>query len=250
MLFDKSPLECSLVDDIDLVFGPLLIAFLLVNVILHAILKDSASNKQSSVQLYQTRRALYDNYIILSYSTIFVLLFYSSYLFKGYNMNKLLLYSLFLSYITQAKEFIKIEGVLDSHKLDFIQMFKNNEKLKDSEFFTVHDCDVNHVLHAMNHDVIKDFENLDQLSQKNEPHLISKTHGKGGNLRGAAASFWISKFAVHALAQTAYVMVAGATSLVYPPAAPVVYCSLQLTFATFVEIISNMVADRSTAKLW
>lgn len=166
-------------------------------------------------------------------------------------MNKLLLYSLFLSYITQAREFTKNE--IFSHKLDFTQMFKLNEALKDSEFFKVHDCDVNHVLHAVSHDTsITDFGTLDQTSQqpKNEHALISKAYMKGGGLRGTAASFWFSKFAVHALAQTAYVMVAGATSLVYPPAAPVVYCSLQLTFATFVEIISNMVADGSTARLW
>lgn len=163
-------------------------------------------------------------------------------------MNKLLLNSLFLFFLAQAAEITKKEGILVSQKVGSAQAFKANEKFEkliDNEYLKIHDYDVNHVLHVPNHDNdnIKEYDHT-ELSQLSDTYrLMSKANLNGNNVKGIAAGFWLSKFAFHAAVQTAYALVAGATLLVYPPAAPVVYCSLQLTFASLVEIASNKVAQ-------
>ncbi len=169
-------------------------------------------------------------------------------------MNKLLLYSLSLFFLGQAAEITKKEGIFVSQKLDSAQLSKNNEgfePLRDHEYSKIYDFDVHSVLHVLNHDnTIKNFEEYDPAQPSHlsngEYRLMHKANVHGNGLRGKVAGFWLSKFAVHAAAQTAYALVAGAAALVYPPAAPVVYCSLQLTFAALVEIASNIVASGTT----
>lgn len=165
-------------------------------------------------------------------------------------MNKLLLYSLSLFFLGQATEITKKEGIFVAHKLDSNQLFKTNkgfEELKNNEYFKIHDYDVNHVLHVMNHDNnLKNpeeyYPNRQTQLSDGEYQLMAKANVHGSSARGTAIGFWLSKFAVHAVAQIAYALVAGVTSLMYPPAAPIIYCSLQLTFAAPVEIVSNIVA--------
>jgi hypothetical protein len=165
-------------------------------------------------------------------------------------MNKLLLYSLSLFFLTQATEITKQEGCFVSQKkLDSAQLFKTNigyEKLKDNECFKVHDH-YNVVLHKSNCENSNTFEDYDpiQMSQLSNT-LMAKANLNGSDSRKTAAGFWLSKLAVHVAAQAVYALAAGAASLIYPSAAPVVYCSLQLTFATPVEIISNIVASGTT----
>ena len=106
---------------------------------------------------------------------------------------------------------------------------------------------MNHVLHAISHDTtIKNFETYEGIKTPQISHddctLSAEAHANKNTMKKTAVSFWLSKLAVHVIAQIVYALVAGATSLVYPPAAPVVYCSLQLTFAALVEFASNMIA--------
>ena len=146
-------------------------------------------------------------------------------------MNKLLLSSLSLFFLAQAIEITKHEGPLVHGKLG-AELFKEKgfEVLKDNEYFNIHDYDMHPILHTLNHDHV----------QGSQAHVHESSH------RGTAG-FWLSKLAVHAVAQAAYALAAGATALVYPPAAPVVYYSLQLTFAAPVEIASNVIACRTIA---
>lgn len=160
-------------------------------------------------------------------------------------MNKLLLYSLFLFFSAQATELPKKEGFLVAQKLDSdkLSRTKGFDTLKDNEYFKMYDYDVNHVLHILNHDNTP--KNVEACGHMRVPQSSNNEHIsnlKGSTIRGADIGFWLSKLAVHAVAQIAYALIAGATSLVYPPAAPVVYCSLQFTFAALVEIASNIVA--------
>ncbi len=148
-------------------------------------------------------------------------------------MNKLLLYSFFVPFLAQATGITTKDNCDVSQKLDSAHV--TNEYLK------IYDYDVNHVLHILNHDA-KNLETNDQMNTSQLLYNEHKTHLKGSSIKGAAIGFWVSKLAVHAAAQIAYAVVAGATALVYPPAAPVVYCSLQFTFAALVEVASNMVA--------
>lgn len=152
-------------------------------------------------------------------------------------MNKSLLYSLSLFFLTQAMGITKKEGISFVQKDPKVGL----EKLQDNEYFKIHDCDVNHILHAMNHDTTsKEFERK-KASYHNEHTLLSTMGLNASTMKGLSICFWMSKLAVHAIAQTTYALVAGATTFIYPPAAPVVYCSLQLTFAAFVEIASNII---------
>jgi hypothetical protein len=153
-------------------------------------------------------------------------------------MNKLLLYSLFLFFLAQATEITKHEGLLVSQKFDSSHLFKTNKgfELNDIEFSKVHDV----VLHNCSN--IEALEHYDPLLSDSEYSLMARTNLNQRSGVRETAGFWLSKFAVHAIAQTAYALVAGATAFIYPPAAPVVYLSLQLTFAAPVEIVSNMVA--------
>lgn len=161
-------------------------------------------------------------------------------------MNKLLLYSLFLFFLAQATEITRREGLFVSQRFDSMKLIKNNEGFvhPNNEHFNVHDYHV--VLHNPNCDNIENFEKYDQIQMSqlsNDEHtLMDNIHLNGRNHVRETAWFWISKFAVHAVAQTAFALVAGATSLIHPAVAPVVYCSLQLTFAAPVEIVSNMIA--------
>ncbi len=160
-------------------------------------------------------------------------------------MNKLLLYSSCLFFWAQATEITKKEGFV-SQKLDSAQVSRTNgfDMMKDNEYLKINDCDVNHALHVLHHDhTPKNLEAFEQIRVSNNEHILkSQANLKGTTLKEADIGFWLSKLAVHAVAQTAYALIAGVTSLVYPPAAPIVYCSLQFTFAALVEIASNIVA--------
>lgn len=148
-------------------------------------------------------------------------------------MNKLLLSSLSLFFLAQAIEITKHEGLFVHGKLGAeLLKVKEFEVLKDNESFKVHD--MHPMLHTLHHDTINNDMRGSQQSITQTWTMIT-------------ASFWLSKLAVHAAAQIVYAVAAGVTALVYPPAAPVVYYSLQLTFAVPVEIASNMIAGGTIA---
>ena len=150
-------------------------------------------------------------------------------------MNKVLLYSLSLFFLAKSAEITKHEGLSRPHKLGI-------------EYFKINNCDVNHVLHAISHDnTTKNSDTYEGIQVSELSHddctLLAEAYANKNSMKKTAVSFWLSKLAVHAIAQTVYALVAGATALVYPAAAPVVYCSLQLTFAAFVEVASTMIAS-------
>lgn len=152
-------------------------------------------------------------------------------------MNKVLLYSLSLFFLAKAAEITKTEGLSKPHKLD-------------NEYLKIHD--VQHALHAINHDTtINNFDSYEGIQTPHLSHddctLLTEAYANKNARKKTAVGFWISKLAVHALAQTMYALVAGASALVYPAAAPVVYCSLQLTFAALVEVASTMIASSMIA---
>lgn len=146
-------------------------------------------------------------------------------------MNKLLLYPLSLFFLAQETNIAKKESISAQHKLDSIQLNEGYEIRKDNECFKVHDHHTV-VLHEPQYDDLNSLDDYDQVqvAQLNES-IAQET----------AAGFWLVKLAVHATAQVVYAVVAGAASFVYPHAGPIVYCSLQLTYAALVEITSNLI---------
>lgn len=157
-------------------------------------------------------------------------------------MNKLLLYSLSLFFLGHAAETAKKEGIFVSHKLDFIEN-KNDEPIHGLS--KLHDYDFNKVLHFIDHAQFENLEGYNETKLVNDAHDESHSLIGKENMKSTAARFWLTKLAIHATVQTAYALIAGATSLVYPAAAPIVYCSLQLTFASFVDHASTFVASET-----
>ena len=166
--------------------------------------------------------------------------------------SKVLLFSIFAIYSSQAMETaiqIKPSSLFSRTDVGEFELYHSDNGftiLQDGKEFAIEQHAMDPVLRKMNTKQVEKFQNRGYIQVKkndqNQFSLTSQVRARGGGLGGAYTGLWLGKLAVHAVAQTTYAIAAGLTFLVCPPAAPVVYYSLQSTFAIPVETASNVVA--------